>query len=168
MRTLISCVIAVALLAWKLIAAEPVIDTSGSYLPFLDLPKEKLSTELQKVVESVKTSKVPSTREALRAVLSFADDRVDYMGRADIGVGANTLLPVGREVLGFASASDFVWVVHATTMDKKLLQVFYVSTGTGKVLPVFPEAPTRTVQRTGASRSAQGTNSTSSATDSRR
>ena len=136
MRTLISCVIAVALLAWKLIAAEPVIDTSGSYLPFLDLPKEKLSTELQKVVESVKTSKVPSTREALRAVLSFADDRVDY-GEGGYWSWSEYPPSSRAEVLGFASASDFVWVVHATTMDKKLLQVFMSAQAQGKYCQCF-------------------------------
>ena len=148
--------------------ARAVSDTSAGYLPLLDLPKERLSTASQKIVESVTASKVPSKEEALAVVLRFAADKADYMRRADMGMQVEALVRLGRDVPGFASASDCVWVVHTQMMDNRLMQVFYVSSSTGKVLTVFSEDPSQTVQRTGSSRSAQETNRTSSAAGSRR
>ncbi len=146
----------IAILACGLPAAEPVSDTSGNYLPLLDLPKEKLSTELQKAVQSVRASKVPSTDEAVRLVLRFADDKPAYMRDARTGLRARALLRVGREIAGFASASDFVWVLHAEMLGTGLMQVFYVSTSTGKVLTAFPEVPNHAVEPTRAPEGARG------------
>jgi hypothetical protein len=138
-----------------LLAAEPVPDTSGNYLHLLNLPKEKLSAELQEVVASVKGSKVPSKEEAVRLVLRFSDDKPTYMRDARISVRAKALFRLGRAVPGFAAASDFVWAVHVEMIDGGLMQVFYVSAGTGKVLPAFPEV-SNAVQPTRAPAGARG------------
>lgn len=64
------------------------------------------------------------------------------------GVRVQALFRIGREVPGFTSASDFVWVAHAEMLGAGLIQVFYVSASTGKTLALFPEASTnRSSQR---------------------
>jgi len=135
----------IAFLACRLPAAEPVFDSTGNYLPLLDRPMEKLSTELQKIVEAVKASKVPSQLEARQAV-QRSEQKGSYMFDARTLTRATAVIRIGRAVPGFASESDFIWVVQAEWQGvegPRVMQIYYVCASTGKVLPAFSEAPNR-------------------------
>ena len=162
MKALILCGV-VATFGWQIMAADVPYDAASSnYLAMLDLPKEKLAPKLQRCVEAVKASKVSSKAEALQAALRFADDKATYMRDARLELRVEALQRVGRVVPEFAAEGDFMWIVSAR-MPSGLAQVFYVSASTGTVLTVFPDAPSPTVQRTGASRSGLEMNRTSRA-----
>ncbi len=163
MRTFILCAVLAAAFSRQSAAADaPFTAASGNYLGVLDLPKEKLAPGLQPLLEAVKRSKVPSREAALGAVLRFSDDKPAYMRDARLQLGVEALYILGRQVLDFAPEGGFMWVVTAR-MPSGLVQVFYVSASTGRVMTLFPDSPNPTVQRTGASRSGVETNRMSSA-----
>lgn len=118
-------------------AAEKPAPVGSNYLGLLKVPKEELAAEDQRLVETLKASKVPSRQEAGRAAL-HSGDRGAYMRDARTLFEVHALYRIGKDVPEFASAGDFMWVVFAVVPPFGPAQVFYVSASTGKVLTVFP------------------------------
>jgi hypothetical protein len=142
MKTWIICLVAAALFTGPLAGADLLWDSNyNNYLRLLDRPKDQLSPQLVGYVETVKAGKVPSREEALRAVLRLADQGTPYLQDARLSLCVSGLYRVGRAIPNFASSTDFVWVIHAEIPGSGLVQVFYVSVSTAKVLKLFPEPP---------------------------
>jgi hypothetical protein len=144
MKTWIICAATIALLTGPLAGAELAWDSSSNnYLQLLDRPKSQLSPQSQRLADLIMTSKVPSRAEALRAVLGLAGSDAPYLRDARLTLGVAGLYRIGREIPGFVSPLDFVWVLHAEMAGSGLVQVFCVSSSTAKVLRLFPEISDR-------------------------
>ena len=120
--------------------AMPPLDDSGNYLPLLDTPKEQLSSDLQKILNELSSTKVPTSLAAHGAALRFAGHESGYMLDARLMMRAKELRRAGRDIPGFAR-TDFVWFVHAEIMKQhyELLQIFCVNANTGAVLKLLPD-----------------------------
>jgi hypothetical protein len=148
MKTWITCIATTVVLTGSLAGAEFAWESSSSnYLQLIERPKSQLDPQLRHIADLVGASKVPSRAEALRAVLVFENSDAPYLRDPRLTLGINALYRVGREIPGFASSSDFIWVIHAEMLGSGLVQVFCVSTGTAKVLRLFPELTDRGPQQ---------------------
>lgn len=142
MRTWILCLALVPIMTGSSWGAELIWDSpSTNYLQLLDRSKKQQDHHIQQLADRIEASKVPSRAEAIRAVLVTAESAPVLLRDPRLHLGAAGLYRVGREIPGFASSSDFVWVIHGELPGLGLVQVFFVSTGTAKVMRLFPEPP---------------------------